>query len=458
MQAILEYERKLDAPGGFELPDLGGDPLEPRVFTSVYYDTAGGSLARSGLTLRRRTERGASVWQLKLPSSGGRLEIEEPGGGARPPSTIADLLVAHVRRAPLTPVAQLRTRRRGALVTRKGTTAEVTLDEVAVMDAQRVVGEFAEIEIELRSGRPKQLRALELELEGAGAKRSDGAPKVFRVLELSRPEVPTSPFEWLRARLRDQLTAILANDPGTRLGRDAESLHDMRVAVRRARALLRAGGALHASDVAALLAELRWLGTVLGTVRDLDVLLERLRAEAEQLDVEDARAARRLLRAIGRERSRARAVLVKTLAGQRYLTVLDRLEETIDGLVPSESDSTLADLAARELRKLSKRARAAGDDPGDEQLHAVRKQAKRARYAYELAGAPQVVKRAKTLQDVLGRHQDAVVAAARLRALSKAAPPAEALAAGRLIERERAARAEARSTWHKAWRRLERSA
>ena len=64
MEVTAEHERKLEAPEGFELPDLGGSPLEARVFTSVYYDTADGSLARAGISLRRRTARGGSVWQL----------------------------------------------------------------------------------------------------------------------------------------------------------------------------------------------------------------------------------------------------------------------------------------------------------------------------------------------------------------------------------------------------------
>ena len=76
MEALAEYERKLEAPEGFELPDLGGEPLEPRVFTSVYHDTADRSLAQAGITLRRRTERGRSVWQLKLPAGDARLELD----------------------------------------------------------------------------------------------------------------------------------------------------------------------------------------------------------------------------------------------------------------------------------------------------------------------------------------------------------------------------------------------
>ena len=147
MQTTVEHERKLEAPQGFELPDLGGEPLEPRVFTSIYHDTDDRSLARAGITLRRRTERGRSVWQLKLPINGARLELEEPGGPAGPPDRLRALLRAHERRAAFAPVAELRTHRHGSLVTRDRVTAEVTVDEVTVMDAQRVASEFVELEI-----------------------------------------------------------------------------------------------------------------------------------------------------------------------------------------------------------------------------------------------------------------------------------------------------------------------
>src|SRR5579885_2656152 len=130
MDATAEYERKLEAPEGFELPDLGGEPLEPRVFTSVYYDTPDCSLARAGITLRRRTERGRSLWQLKLPAEDSRLELEEPGGPAGPPPSMAKLLAAHLRHGDVAPVAELRTHRHGALVARNGTKAEVTIDDV----------------------------------------------------------------------------------------------------------------------------------------------------------------------------------------------------------------------------------------------------------------------------------------------------------------------------------------
>jgi CHAD domain-containing protein len=458
VQTTLEHERKLEAPQGFELPDLGGEPLEPRVFTSVYHDTVSRSLARAGITLRRRTERGRSVWQLKLPVNGARLEIEEPGGPAGPPDRLRTLLRAHERRAALEPVAELRTRRHGSLVTRNGLTAEVTVDEVTVMDAQRVASEFVELEIELRDGQPSGLKGIAKELERAGARARDLTPKLFRVLELEPRARAKTPFESLRLRLREQFDQILAHDPGTRLGTDPESLHDMRVAVRRARALLRAGRPLIASDTQMLSLELQWLGSVLGDVRDLDVLLARLRDDAGALDAGDRAAAGRLLRTLDRQRTRVRRALLKVLDGQRYDTLVDRFDEVLTTLEPSDSKATLENLAQREFKRLRRDVQALDQEPADDALHALRKRGKRVRYAHELSDAKAVVKRAKAFQDVLGEHQDSVVAEERLRALSHDAPADQALAAGLLVERERARRAKARASWRTAWRQLERIA
>jgi CHAD domain-containing protein len=460
MEVTTEHERKLEAPEGFELPDLGGDPLEPRVFTSIYHDTADGSLARAGITLRRRTERGRSVWQLKLPAADARLELEQPGGPGDPPEELARLLAAHLRHGPLAPVAELRTRRHGSLVARNGTTAEVTVDEVAVMDALRVKDEFVEVEIELRSGNPKHLDGIVGEVARAGARPTNGTPKLFRALglERARDRRPHDPFEALRSLLRRQLGEILAHDPGTRLGTDPESLHDMRVAVRRSRALLRAGGSLVATDTDALTVELRWLGEVLGSVRDLDVMLANLREEAAALDPVDRAAAGRLLRALDRARARARKTLLKALDDDRYLQLLDRFDVTVTDLEPAAATTTLNALARRQLKKLDRAARALGDEPADAELHALRTLAKRTRYAFELAGNARVVQRAKELQEVLGTHQDAVVAEARLRALAADAPAAQALAAGLLIHAERRRRDAARATWRRTWKRLDRAA
>ena len=83
----------------------------------------------------------------------------------------------------------------------------------------------------------------------------------------------------------------------------------------------------------------------------------------------------------------------------------------------------------------------------------MRIKVKRARYAAELRGDNEYVKAAKALQDVLGDHQDAVVAQERLRSLA-AQEPSAVLAAGRLIEREQARANGRRRDWPAAWKRL----
>jgi CHAD domain-containing protein len=122
---------------------------------------------------------------------------------------------------------------------------------------------------------------------------------------------------------------------------------------------------------------------------------------------------------------------------------------------------TLHDIAAAEFRKLRKAVRRLPADPTDDELHAVRIRGKRARYAAELAegvvGKPaaRFVQDAKRLQDVIGEHQDAVVAEERVRALLGRAGGAQAhFAAGRIVERERQRRREARATFPAAWAQL----
>jgi CHAD domain-containing protein len=228
----------------------------------------------------------------------------------------------------------------------------------------------------------------------------------------------------------------------------------MRVGVRRLRALLRAGRELVASDTVELDERLKELGRILGEVRDLDVLLARLDAEAAELGGEDAKRAASLLAALRTERSGSRSRLLGALRSDEYLALLDDTARTIDELEPSESAATLDELTGKAATKLRRAVRKLPEEPANEELHAVRKKGKRARYAAELAGRDKLVKRAKKLQDVLGEHQDAVVAAERLRELAEREEPERALVAGRLVEREEERRLEARAAWPKAWRKL----
>jgi transposase-like protein len=70
---------------------------------------------------------------------------------------------------------------------------------------------------------------------------------------------------------------MLTHEPGTRLGNDAEALHDMRVATRRMRAAFRVfGSGFRQKSVKPLLAGSRATARALGRVRDLDVFIEKL--------------------------------------------------------------------------------------------------------------------------------------------------------------------------------------
>jgi CHAD domain-containing protein len=199
--------------------------------------------------------------------------------------------------------------------------------------------------------------------------------------------------------------------------------------------------------------ELRWLGKALGEVRDRDVLIANLHRELETL--EEASSFRRVLKVLDDEREEARAKLLAALDAPRYRRLLNELDKP-----PALANGALRSAAAREHRRLRKAVERLGDEPTDDELHDVRIRVKRARYAAEAAGASKrYVKRAKALQDLLGDHQDAVVAEKRIRSLVSRVRGTSrtALAAGRLIERQRSRRVAARRDWRKAWGRLERA-
>jgi CHAD domain-containing protein len=473
VKATLERERKLTAPPGFLLPHLPGEPLAERELSSTYFDAPGLRLAAAGITLRHRVERGSGAWQLKLPHGDDRLELEFDGGARAVPAEVTALLTVHLRGVRAVPVARLRTHRRGMLVRSGGRAlAEVVVDAVDVFEGRRIARRFEELEVELVDGTVSDLRGIVRRLRQAGAIEADLRPKLFQALDLpvpvpdERPARSASAAEHVTAALRAQYAEILRHDPGTRLGRDPEELHQMRVATRRMRAILRAARPLLDEGwVRELRAELGWLGGALGPVRDLDVLVEHLRADAGALGGADEAAFLTLILKLEAERAADRDHLLVALAEPRYVALIERLDADTKAPPLTPSRRSLRDLASKEFRRLRKTMRGLGPEPPDEELHAARIAVKRARYAAELAErsvgreVAAVIRDSKVLQDVLGDHQDAAVAEARIRALVPArAPAAQAIAAGRVIERQHERRRAARADYPKAWCELERDA
>ncbi|MEI7760194.1 MAG: CYTH and CHAD domain-containing protein [Thermoleophilia bacterium] len=465
MRETLEREIKLDPGEGFVLPGFGGERLPTRVFVSTYYDTPDLRLARHGVTLRRRVEDGAGLWQLKLPRGSARLELEVPGQATRPPAELVGLLPCYLRGSKLASAVRLRTRRE----TVRAHGAEIVDDSVSVLVGQRIVRRFREIEIELVEGDEEDMKRLVKELRRSGAtEQGPLRPKLHRALDIAAASAPPAPAKGtpsgvsLAVALGNEYRTLLSHDPGTRRSADPEDLHQLRVETRRIRAFLRAAGVLVEKEWAmSLREELGWLGRQLGPARDIDVMLDRLRHEVAALD-EDAGQATGLLAALEEEREAAYRHVTEMLDSPRYFALLDRLEEAAEP--PLSGDQTTLEAVFRRAVKRMRRAfLALGDDPSDNALHASRIAVKRARYAADLAAhelgnaGERFVIVVKELQDILGDHQDAVFAEARIRSWL-AAGPAGAFAAGRLVQRERDRKAAARAAWPDTWQRLDRAA
>lgn len=469
VQSMVEREIKLSVDDHFRLPELPGTPLPRRLLTSTYYDTAQYDLAHAGITLRHRVERGKQAWQLKLPLMKDRQEIELVDRQATPPSTFRDLLFLPLGQRELLPVATLRVWRAGIRVRMDRTpVADVTLDQVSVMKDGAVLQRFRELEIEQVNGKDSTLPDLERQLRRAGAEDHDGRPKLFRALSLvaSSPEPPPASDAPAMAHVRWALARhaqwLVTHDPGTRLGREPESLHQMRVATRQLRAVLRTTRPLLVPEwTDSLRDELRWLGRLLGPARDLDVQLAYFREESASLDARDRRPLTSFIAHLETQRTNAQEVLLNELKSARYLDLIRRLQDAPHDPPAVESTATLRDLAKQEFTKLRNAIRQAGRAPNSATIHEVRIKTKRARYAAELAGptvgkpATRFINKARAVQDLLGMHQDAIQAEVHIRAFLKHSTSTRAaFVAGRMVERQRRRREKARKKMQRLFRSL----
>jgi CHAD domain-containing protein len=267
--------------------------------------------------------------------------------------------------------------------------------------------------------------------------------------------------------VRDVLDAsvarLIAHEPAVRKGEDPEAVHQARVATRRLRSDLRTFGDLLDADWArSLREELAWLGEALGTVRDADVLLERLRDTAARLPEPDRRVADGVLTGLEVDRDQARAALLDAMDERRYHELIGRLQDAgraprLTSTAAAPAVEVLPALVLGPWQALARAVEDLGSSPPDEALHGVRKRAKRVRYAAE-AAAPLAGKRARrfakalaNVQDVLGDHQDAVVAEHWLRGALRMATPRQTFVIGQLAAMERAEADASRAAWRTAW-------
>jgi CHAD domain-containing protein len=455
-----EIERKYESDDS-GLPDLTGVGGVAAVIDkglaeldATYYDTADERLAASSVTLRRRTGGSDAGWHLKFPvGPDTRDEIQAPLSETLPP-TLADLVRSRVRDAGLEPVVRLRSARDVRhLVDGEGTLlAEVSVDAV---QAERLTGDggtaqWTEIEVELADGTdPALLDKVGKRLRKAGVRPSKSASKLARALEETAPSgekrrrqkgsaQPETAGDHVLVYVRAQRDAIVELDPAVR--RDVyDSVHRMRVATRRMRSAFRSyGKVLDRTVTDPIGEELKWLAGELGVDRDQEVLTERLTGALDELPptLLSGPVRGRLRTWSNARRGGSRRRLIAVLDGKRYLTLLD----TLDALL---ADPPLLEAAGRKPEKvIGKTVRkdfgklsalveqALGLPPGHDRdlaLHEARKKAKRTRYSAETAvpvlGGPakSLVKDMKSLQDLLGDHQDSVMAREALRELAQQA-------------------------------------
>jgi CHAD domain-containing protein len=247
---------------------------------------------------------------------------------------------------------------------------------------------------------------------------------------------------------------------------DIEAIHQLRVTNRRLRAAVEFfAQVLHATRVAVLRRELPWVGRTAGAMRECDVSERLIRNRSARLDPSAREAVATIADALATLRRTEQIKIDTMLGSKRYHALLKRLAAAPVRRFPT--DATVGRMAPTMLRPLVSSMMRAGSKlaphcrPG--LLHRLRIRIKRLRYALEmideLAGnrTRKALRRLTELQDLLGRHNDAVVAIGWLRhfAGTSNASPQTLLAAGALIHSIHRRQIKLATRSLKRWKRFE---
>jgi inorganic triphosphatase YgiF len=304
MSEVEEVELKLALPPAdvarlCALPMLGA-PAAALDQVSTYYDTPAGHLRKAGYSLRLRRTGRRLVQTLKErgPEAGGfsaRAEwewrVKGPGLDfeALAATPAGPLLARKKVRARLETVSETRVHRTTWLLRQDGSAVELILDvgEIVAGDRRDPV---CEIELELKRGSRSALFDLAREIGreiplrlGVMSKSERGVAlaggrkrRVHKAEPLEiRPE--SSIAEAFATIVQSCLRHFRRNETGA-AARDAEAVHQLRVAIRRLRsALALFAPIVEGPEYECLRDELRSLSALLGTARDLDVTLAGLR-------------------------------------------------------------------------------------------------------------------------------------------------------------------------------------
>ena len=426
---------------------------------SRYFDTADRRLAEAGLSLRLRRSGGLWEQTLKAPAEGLAERLEEtvlrPGGWGPdgPPldpslhdGTAAGRQLRHVlagggaaAAAELRPAHACSVVRRAIGIDAHGGRVEVAFDRGEV-HAGNALAPVCELEYELKGGDAAALVAFGKEGVGAhglwlstlskagrgdrlAAGQEAGPPVKAKVPVLDRG---MNGAEIFRAVLRACLDQVLANASEVGAGhRTAESIHQLRVGIRRARTAWRELAPLGPSAAADWETPLAEAFRALGAYRDRNTVVASLQGRLAQSGAPEP-----TLAADAGEPPDPVEV-VRATAFQCAL--LDALGLTLPG-VPGDPgglgrSDALAFVAARldRLHKQLKRAATRFEGSPPDEQHQARKRLKRLRYLGELTGSlykakpvERYLKRLAPAQDALGAHIDLLVGLDLARAAAEA--------------------------------------
>ena len=388
----------------------------------VYVDTEDRRFHRAGYALLVRTTGRAKakfaearLKQIDAAPTGrgglrSRREVSEPLEEGDPEllglsnGPVGERVRAVAGKRKLRPLFEIRTRRRMFSIETNGfPPGEIALDETAIRTGARVVmTRLHRVKIEapeqaLASLRPfvESLRAT-CRLQPTGLTKYeagvltaglDVVPDAFGTTTIE-PDAPIGRVAL--AVLRRNFAALLAKEPGARLGDDVEELHDMRVASRRLRAAMSLFADVLPPSAAKLGEDLRWIGHSLGAVRDLDVQLEQLDAWLTEVSEADRRALTALRSLLEAERSGARKTMLADLDSRRYELLVGRFGRMLrsargrrTGPPSLPARAVAPDLIDERFNAFRKAAEKISDDSPAADYHRVRIRGKRFRYALE---------------------------------------------------------------------------
>lgn len=477
-----------------------GEPLLLAMH-DVYVDTPDLQLCRHQAGLRVRHIDGGWTQTLKAGGSvrGGlhsRHEWESAVAGPQPELDALDplikgkqpvraLLRKNAIRGNLQTVFSTRIERLvWQLATPQGDLVECVLDQGVIEQRARCIP-ISEIELELKSGNPASLFDIALALLQDVPLWTGQASKAERGYRLAAG-LPLKAVKAQPLLLKDKLSVqqgfqaiaancleqVSANQDGVAGSEDVESLHQMRVGLRRLRSALSLFKPLLALP-ADLQVDLDWLAGKLGAARDWDVLaLDTLAPCQGELDTGILSP----LSEAAREEARlAHAQAAEALADVRYTRLMLGLQRWLltcgwrEGVTPRQRralEQPLPRFAKQALRQRQRRLRKRGKlllTGTPDQRHRIRIAAKKARYAAEFFASlfsdgkvRAYVKPLSGLQDVLGGLNDLQVADGLLRQLAEAQSPLQAPASfvrGYLAARAHERLDDARGM-RRAWRRF----